>query len=358
MAGCAVAIAKHWSGPAITGKPRYPAFLAIHCHYRRTLYAAKAFCLALIAKAGQTPLMSRPLIYGQIPLGLADMPEDGLNVSPLFPSQAKLESLEVGVYTSLFMYAPANTAERGHDIALGLRALAPGSPLAIVAPKDKGGSRLAKELADFGVMVADTPKRHHRICQGVVPQTLRGIEAAIAKGAMQRAPKTGLMGQPGIFSWDRLDPGTALLIDNLPNLWGHVGDFGCGTGLLSLAALKNAKVKSVTGFDSDRRAIEACALNIADARFATVWTDLRTQGSQSIGLDFVVCNPPFHDKGIEDQSLGLAFIKVAAHSLRNGGALWLTANRHLPYEAILGSLFKSVNVKAQGNGYKVFEAIK
>jgi 16S rRNA (guanine1207-N2)-methyltransferase len=302
--------------------------------------------------------MTRPLIYGQIPSGLADIPDDGLQVGPMFPSSATLESLTPATYTGLTMRAPANTAERHHDMALAVRALVPGSPFTILAPKDKGGSRLLKELAGFGLMAADNPKRHHRICTGVVPDALRGIDNALAKGAMQLAPKTSLYGQPGIFSWDRVDTGTTLLIEALPNLWGRVGDFGCGTGLLSLAVLKSAKVKALTGFDNDRRAIEACALNIKDARFTGVWTDLRANGAATTGLDFIVTNPPFHDAGIEDQALGLAFIKVAAQTLRAGGALWLTANRHLPYEAVLTALFKTVAVKAEGQGYKVFEAIK
>jgi 16S rRNA (guanine1207-N2)-methyltransferase len=302
--------------------------------------------------------MTRPLIYGQIPTGLAEIPEDGLQVGPLFPSQAALESLQPGTYSGLIMRAPANTAERHHDIARALRALIPGSAFTILAPKDKGGSRLLKELAGFGVMAADNPKRHHRICSGVVPDDLRGIDEAINKGAMVLVPKTGMIAQPGIFSWDRIDTGTALLVEALPNLWGRVADFGCGTGVLSRAILESAKVKSLTGFDIDRRAIEACAHNIKDARFASVWTDLRTLGSGTTGLDFIVTNPPFHDAGIEDQALGLAFIKVAHQSLRAGGALWLTANRHLPYEAVLTALFKTVTVKAEGQGYKVFEAIK
>jgi 16S rRNA (guanine1207-N2)-methyltransferase len=302
--------------------------------------------------------MTRPLIYGQIPPGLADILDDALQVGPMFPSSATLESLQASTYTGLTMRAPANTAERHHDIALALRALVPGSVFTILAPKDKGGSRLLKELAAFGVMAADNPKRHHRICSGIVPAELRGIDEAIAGGAMVLAPKTALMGQPGIFSWDRIDTGTALLMEALPNLWGRVGDFGCGTGLLSLAVLKSAKVKALTGFDIDRRAIDACALNIKDARFGSVWTDLRTTGAGTTGLDFIVTNPPFHDAGIEDQALGLAFIKVAAQTLRTGGALWLTANRHLPYEAVLTALFKTVSVKAEGQGYKVFEAIK
>jgi 16S rRNA (guanine1207-N2)-methyltransferase len=302
--------------------------------------------------------MTRPLIYGQIPPGLADVPDDGVQVSPFFPSLAALDSLSPSTYNGLVMRAPANTAERHHDIALALRALMPGSPFTILAPKDKGGSRLLKEITNFGVMAADQPKRHHRICTGTVPDILRGIDAAISAGAMTLAPKTGMMGQAGIFSWDRIDTGTALLVETLPNLWGRVADFGCGTGVLSRAILQSPKVKSLAGFDIDRRAIAACALNIKDERFSSVWTDLRTQGAGTTGLDFIVTNPPFHDAGIEDQALGLAFIKVAAQTLRAGGTLWLTANRHLPYEAVLSALFKTVTVKAQGQGYKVFEAIK
>lgn len=314
--------------------------------------------LAPTLKAGQTAIMTRPLLYGIIPSGLADDGADALQVSPLVLASPALESLDARTYTGLTMRAPANTAERHHDMALALRALVTGSPFTILAPKDKGGSRLLKELAAFGLLAADNPKRHHRICSGVVPDTMRGLDEAIAKGAMQFVPATQMMGQPGVFSWDRIDTGTALLVETLPNLWGRVGDFGCGTGVLSHAVLKSTKVKSLTGFDVDRRAIEACSHNIKDARYTSIWVDLRTNGSGVTGLDFIVTNPPFHDSGQEDQALGLAFIKVAAQTLRTGGALWLTANRHLPYEAVLAALFKTVTVKAQASGYKVFEAIK
>jgi 16S rRNA (guanine1207-N2)-methyltransferase len=75
-------------------------------------------------------------------------------------------------------------------------------------------------------------------------------------------------------------------------------------------------------------------------------------------LDFVVTNPPFHETGGEDKSLGQAFIKTAAASLRKGGDLWLVANRHLPYEAILNEHFAKVRLAGETNGYKVYEARK
>jgi len=76
------------------------------------------------------------------------------------------------------------------------------------------------------------------------------------------------------------------------------------------------------------------------------------------GLDFVVMNPPFHDGPAEDRTLGQAFITRALQLLRPGGALWMTANRHLPYEEILTPLFENVKTVAQSNGFKVTSAMK
>jgi 16S rRNA (guanine1207-N2)-methyltransferase len=73
-------------------------------------------------------------------------------------------------------------------------------------------------------------------------------------------------------------------------------------------------------------------------------------------LDFVVTNPPFHEGGAEDPSLGRAFIARAADVLRPGGTLWLVANAHLPYEAILRAAFRTVNVAVQASGFRVYEA--
>ena len=69
-------------------------------------------------------------------------------------------------------------------------------------------------------------------------------------------------------------------------------------------------------------------------------------------------NPPFHDGGAEDKALGQNFIRRAASALRKGGTLWLVANRHLPYEAVLGEHFRRVTAKADAGGYKIHEAVR
>jgi 16S rRNA (guanine1207-N2)-methyltransferase len=99
------------------------------------------------------------------------------------------------------------------------------------------------------------------------------------------------------------------------------------------------------------------ARNVDDSRAELRWADIRG-GTELKGLNFVVMNPPFHDGGAEDQSLGQTFIRRAAEALRPGGVLWLVANRHLPYEAVLKTLFKRVMPKIEANGYKIYEAVK
>lgn len=302
--------------------------------------------------------MSRTIIYGDIPTGLVDVPHDGVQVSPVYPGSAILEALKEASYAGLVMRAPANTIERRHEIALALRALAPGAPMTIFAAKDKGGTRLAKDLMGFAVMVSDQPKRHHRICQGTRPQMLRGIEPALAEGALRLLPDLGFWGQPGLFSWDRVDAGSKALIDVLPALSGKVADFGCGAGVLSRVVLESPDVSSVTGFELDRRAIAAAHKTISDPRFSTLWLDLVALGTPGQSFDAIVMNPPFHRAGIEDQALGAAMIGRAAEALRPGGALWLTANRHLPYEATLKARFASFTLKSEAQGFKVYQAIR
>lgn len=295
-------------------------------------------------------------VYGSPIDGLKLDVGDGVQLSPMMPGAEALEALHEGGLDALVMVAPPGTVERRHAVALGLRALAPGAPFTLLAPKDKGGARLGDELRAFGCSFDETGKRHHRICTGSRPAAPEGLDEAVAAGAPRFVAPLGLWSQPGIFSWDRLDPGSALLVETLSGLAGHGADFGCGLGVLAHAALKFPKVKGVTLVDIDRRAVEAAKRNVDDPRAEVRWADLRGGSAGFAKLDFVVMNPPFHQGGIEDQALGQGLVAVAAKALRRGGALWLTANRHLPYEGVLKPLFARVEVRAEARGFKVFEA--
>ncbi|BCP53605.1 methyltransferase [Kaistia sp. 32K] len=297
-------------------------------------------------------------VYGAPPAELADVPRDAIQFSPLVPGSAALERRAEGSLAAMVMLAPPGTIERRYDVAQALRALQPGGRLTVLAPKDKGGSRLAKELRGFGCEIEETAQRHHRICVSTRPADLALTGEAIADGAPQLVAETGLWSQPGVFSWNRVDPGSALLLKHLPQLSGRGADLGCGVGYLARAVLAMPGVEALAMVDIDRRAVEAAVKNIADPRASLHWADVRKAGSFPENLDFIVMNPPFHDGGAEDRSLGQAFVRRAAESLRKGGRLWLTANRHLPYEEPLKALFSRAVPVAEAEGFKIYEARK
>jgi 16S rRNA (guanine1207-N2)-methyltransferase len=298
----------------------------------------------------------RHAVYGLPPGDLAEVPGDAVQVSPLIPGAARLEDLPENSLEAATVFAPPGTIERRYVLAQMLRALGPGGHMVALAPKDRGGTRLAKELTTFGCAAADQPRRHHRICTAQRPPEPAGIAEAIDAGGPRHVDNLALCTQPGIFSWDRLDPGSALLLANLPPLKGRGADFGCGLGILSRAILGSDAVTALTLLEIDRRAVEMARRNVADPRATILWADIRAPGAVPGNLDFVVTNPPFHEGGAEDQSLGRAFIARAAEALRPGGTLWLVANAHLPYEAALREMFRTVAAPVQGNGYRVYEA--
>jgi 16S rRNA (guanine1207-N2)-methyltransferase len=280
-----------------------------------------------------------------------------VQVSPLFPGSVALEELAAGSLSQIVVAAPPGTVERRYVLALALRALAPGAALIAVGAKDKGGSRIGKELAAFGCAVEETARRGHRICHTIRPEAPVGLEDAIAAGGPRLDPVQGLWTQPGVFSWDRPDPGSLLLISQMSGLAGRGADLGCGIGLLSRAVLTEPKVTALALVDLDRRAVETARRNVVDPRAAIHWADAR-RAPPLEGLDFVVMNPPFHDSGHESKALGQAFIRRAHDVLRRSGTLWMVANRHLPYEGVLTAQFGKVTPKADRGGFKVFEARK
>jgi 16S rRNA (guanine1207-N2)-methyltransferase len=304
------------------------------------------------------------LLYGRPPV-VFDPPHtgpgDATQTSPLIPDSAALEAQDPGSADTIMIYAPPGVLERRYVLALALRALKVGGRLDVMAPKDKGGSRLGKELKAFGVEVAETAKAHHRRCTVIRPETAEGLDeaiaAAIAAGGPQFVPGLEAWSQPGVFAWDRIDAGSALLAEHLPPMKGEGVDLGCGYGALSIVTLRSPAVTKLKLVDLDRRAIRAARENITDERAKVWWSDARTLEAKS-DKDFVVSNPPFHDGGAEDRRLGQAFIRKAAELLKKGGVAWVVANRHLPYEAELNAAFKRVRLVAEAGGYKLFEATK
>lgn len=175
-------------------------------------------------------------------------------------------------------------------------------------------------------------------------------------------PGGGFWTRPGLFAWDRIDAGSALLAAHLPgDLAGHGADLGCGYGYLAAEVLtRTGGVTALDLYDAEAEALALARRNIAPLAdghaLEFFWHDVT--GGLHRAYDFIVSNPPFHVTREDRADLGQAFIAAAAKSLRAGGRFLLVANRHLPYERGLAAAFAGTQILADADGYKVIEARK
>jgi 16S rRNA (guanine1207-N2)-methyltransferase len=225
-----------------------------------------------------------------------------------------------------------------------------------------GARSLQSDLEALGGAIHSLSK--HRCRASWAMKEGRG-DAALAQAWLQAdeavVREAGLLSQPGVFAYDRVDAGSALLAAQLPaDLAGHGADLGSGHGFLSLQLLERCReVRALDLYEADARALALARRNLAGhdgVAFEFHWHDV-TRGLPRSGYDFIVSNPPFHAGRAEDPAIGRAFIAAAAQALRPGGRLLLVANRQLPYEATLAQAFTSTRTLAQGQGYKAIEAV-
>ncbi len=300
--------------------------------------------------------MSSTAVYGFPIPELASVPDDARQCSPLVPEAAALEDCPDASQDEVIIAAPPGSQERRYVLAQALRCLKPGGRLVAMAPNKLGGQRLKSELEALNCQPAITSKSHHRIAVCKRPAEIDDLKQSIEDNGARLDEDLGLWTWPGVFSWNRPDPGSLRLIDALPDLAGRGADLGTGLGLLAHRVLQSDTVTELTLIDLDRRAVEMAWRNVGDDRIKVKWADVRKLGDTLTGLDFIVMNPPFHETGVEDKGLGRAFIKQAARMLRPGGVMWMVANRHLPYEDVLSQSFKSSKSAVEDGGYKIIEA--
>jgi 16S rRNA (guanine1207-N2)-methyltransferase len=168
----------------------------------------------------------------------------------------------------------------------------------------------------------------------------------------------GMTTRPGVFSAEHVDPGSALLAAALPReLSGRVADLGAGWGWLSRAILSHPKVTELHLVEADLTALDCARDNVTDPRARFHWDDATTHRPEA-RYDAVVTNPPFHDGRAGDPAIGRAFIAAAAGMLQRHGALWLVANRHLPYEQALSAAFAEVTEIGGDPRFKLFKAAR
>jgi len=264
-------------------------------------------------------------------------------------------------YDMALVLCGKHRGENEARVATALERVAEGGMIVIAGGKEDGIQTLRTTLLKLEIELDYTPKYH-----GVAIWFARPKDAGTAIKALVK-PKVAVEGRfeaaPGMFSHDRIDPGSELLVSRLPTDFdGNAADFGAGWGYLSVMLAKTSpRVNRIDLFEADYRALEFAKTNIArncpDLQARFFWQDLGSEPPKE-KYDLVIMNPPFHEAQAADPELGKAMIRAAAAALRNGGRLMLVANRGLPYEPVLAAEFKESGELCRNARFKILQARK
>ena len=180
--------------------------------------------------------------------------------------------------------------------------------------------------------VMSKPTDHYFSAEPATPEERRTIEVTLD------GRRLTVTTARGVYSPDRLDPGTAVLLSGAPDPSpaGDLLDIGCGWGPISIALALRSPGARIWGVDVNRRSLDLARANAAtagvtratfcepdavpdDVRFATIWS-----------------NPPIHVgkaalHGILERWLprltadGVAYLVVQKHLGSDSLQKWVNA---------------------------------
>ncbi|MDA3851315.1 MAG: methyltransferase [Spirochaetaceae bacterium] len=168
-----------------------------------------------------------------------------------------------------------------------------------------------------------------------------------------------LQNGPNVFSREKLDKGTAVLINFLPNELPEttrIADFGCGNGVISLAAAKKFPKVEIYALDDSASAVESARLNLAEYQDRVHLFQGNTLNQLPGMFDLILSNPPFHQGQRMDITPSIKFFEEAAEKLNSQGELRIVANRHLGYHSHLNRIFGNCRTLREQKGYLILSA--
>jgi len=253
------------------------------------------------------------------------------------------------------------------------QALKPGGKLLLAGPSRQGAKSVIKDAERlFGNAAVLGYRNHQRIgsCirgdslpnplpkpfqqRGIAPGSTHIIETKYQQGSLT------LETHPGIFSWDAIDEGTALLLENLTITDGdRIWDVGCGYGVIGLSAALGGASRILM---SDTNLLSVLYANKNANRnqlsgIAKTFPAVGLSQKQIIPpYDLIVSNPAFHRVHKVDVSMADSLISTSNNFLTPKGRLVIVANQFLKYDKYMQKYFKFVSRIAETSKYNVIEA--
>ena len=163
----------------------------------------------------------------------------------------------------------------------------------------------------------------------------------------------------GVFSADRLDKGTQVLLDRVPDPpeSGLLLDLGCGWGPIALALADAAPGATVLAADVNERAVDLAARNASAAGLGNVraltaddlLAELRSSG---LKVDLIWSNPPVRIGKEALHSLLLTWLALLSYN----GEAWFVVQKNLGADSLaawLNSQNWNVTRAVSSKGFRI-----
>ncbi|MDF2562391.1 MAG: rRNA methyltransferase [Microbacterium sp.] len=197
---------------------------------------------------------------------------------------------------------------------------------------------------------------HYFTAAPASPENLRRIRVSLA-GRELEVTTAG-----GVFSPDRLDAGTAVLLANTPPVppGGNLLDLGSGWGPVSLSMALAAPHATIWAVDVNERALDLVRRNAASLGLTNINASLPDDVPEHLSFRTIRSNPPIRVGKNELHGLLERWIP----RLDERSDAWLVVQRNLGADSLqrwIGSTFQpgySVFRTATGKGYRILKVRK
>ncbi len=276
-----------------------------------------------------------------------------------------------GYFDAVFMQIPKGRKTTRRWLLRAYQALSPGGNLFIAGANNEGIQSVIKDADSlFGNVNILTYKKGNRLAQSIKTSAPMPLiewvqEPGIAIGTWYEfeidSPgySVHIHSLPGIFSYDKLDEGTALLLRVLVIPPGaQVLDVGCGYGILGMYAASHGS-EWVDLVDNNLLAIASAKENIRLNKIANAKV-FPSDLLNSIGKNkytLILSNPPFHTGQAVDYQVAQTMILNSRQALAPGGQLILVANKFIRYDRLMQQIYGNIICLKETGKYHVLASL-
>ncbi len=170
--------------------------------------------------------------------------------------------------------------------------------------------------------------------------------------------KHSLFSKPGVFGWNKIDQGSAFLVEQLPAFLNGLPndstllDLGCGYGYIAVSASQYPFAR-IVATDNNAAALLACHRNFAELNINGEVIAGDAGSEIDAQFDVILCNPPFHQGFATDGGLTDKFLAATKRLLHPEGKALFVVNAFVPLPQKAASLFNNVETIAENRSYKV-----